>query len=142
MEEEFYNIVEDIVKSEDMESDTTIQAILPDRYYSEISEECSELSELSESMPQSNDNISLSLRCRLCAIAYDDMVDVFSPNVKGHNIIEKIELCLCIMVRRALAMITSSSEMKYQLRYVIVIVSFTGKSVGHPTKTSLFFMLR
>lgn len=43
--------------------------------------------------------VSPPLRCRLCAIPDDDMVNIFDRNRTDRSIVEKIERCLPIVVR-------------------------------------------
>lgn len=45
-------------------------------------------------------DVCLPMRCRLCAIPNNAMVDIFSSDVITKDIVEKIEYCLCIVVRR------------------------------------------
>lgn len=49
----------------------------------------------------SNEKICLLSRCRLCAIPNDHMIDLFSCNSIEDNLVEKIEHCLCILVRNS-----------------------------------------
>lgn len=60
---------------------------------------CAESSEYSKGIMQSTKDVPLLLRCRLCALPNDDMVDIFSPNETEKDILEHITYCLRIVVR-------------------------------------------
>lgn len=52
----------------------------------------------SKSLSQSDHDIFLPLRCRLCAIPKNDMVDIFSCNESKEDISVMIKHCLPIVV--------------------------------------------
>lgn len=95
IEEEFYVNMESIKSEAEINFDTKPAATLPQKYKVQNIEVCSQYSEVTW---QSNNDVSLSLRCRLCAIPNNDMVYIFSSPEAG-DILEKIQYSLPIMVR-------------------------------------------
>lgn len=89
IKEEFCARLESIKSEEESQGDIEPTA---------LSEKYEASSQHPEVIWQTNDDISLSSRCRLCAILDNDMVDVFS-SPKTEDILEKISYCLPIMVR-------------------------------------------
>lgn len=94
IEEEFCATLESI-KSEEERQDDIKLAELPEKY---VAQRIEGSSRFSERTWQSNDDVSSSMRCRLCAIPNDDMVDIFSSD-KTEDILEKVQYSLPIVVR-------------------------------------------
>lgn len=62
-------------------------------------QESAESSECSEVISQPTNDAGSLLRCRLCALPNNNMVDIFNPSQTQDNILHKIRQCLRIVVR-------------------------------------------
>lgn len=76
------------------EVDTTVHtepAVSPENYVAQRAAECLQFIE-----------VGLPLRCRLCALPGDNMVNIFDLGEKNESIISKIQRCLPILVKNNL----------------------------------------
>lgn len=96
IEEEFCGVMEDI-KSEEAKPSDIKPVMLPKYHESHRYEKGQDVHEV---LSQSNDDEPSPMLCRICAIANDDMVDIFySCDETEENILGMINDCLPIVVR-------------------------------------------